>query len=366
MIIALREMRRNPRRFATASVVLTLLVVLLLILGGLLDGLYLGSTGALRAQHADVVVYSADANDSIIRSRVDPSLRAQVERAPGVTAVGGLGITLVGTKVPNRTELIDTAVIGYEQATNGGPAPPLAGQAYADRRLAAFGVRVGQTLAVGRGAVPVTVVGWLDDSNYLLQGALWVEPSTWRDVQNTSRPDQPVEPGTFNVLAVSGTGPPARLARGIDVATDGQTKSLTKSEAVLSSPGTRQQKSTFNGIIGVTFLVVALVVALFFVLLTIERSALYGVLKAIGAPTGRLAMGVLLQAVTIAAIAFVAGDLVTLGLARLIPAEVPLTLQRSRAVSTFVGIVLAAAIGGLVSLRRIVRADPATAIGALA
>jgi len=364
VIIALREMRRNPRRFATASVVLTLLVVLLLFLGGLLDGLYLGSTGALRAQRADAIVYSADANDSIIRSRIDPGLRARVERAPGVTAVGGLGIALVGAKVPNRDELVDTAVIGYERAPDGVPAPPSAGEAYADRRLAAFGVRVGQTVAVGRQAVPVKVVGWVDDTNYLLQGALWVEPTTWRTVQNTSRPDAPVGAGTFEVLAVSGTGSAARLARSIDTATTGGTRTLTKSEAVLSSPGTREQRSTFNGIIGVTFLVVALVVALFFVLLTIERTTLYGVLKAIGVPTGRLAAGMLLQSVTIAAIAFAVGELVTLGLARVIPAQVPFTLQPSRAVSTFVGIVVAAAIGGLVSLRRIARADPASAIGA--
>ena len=364
MIIALRELRRNPRRFATATVVLTLLVVLQLFLGGLLDGLYRGSTGALRAQRADVIVYSADANDSIIRSRIDPELRAQVERAPGVTEVSGLGLTLVGAKVPNRTELVDTAVIGYQRAPFGVPEPPRPGAAYADRRLRAFGVRTGQTLAVGREAVPVKVEGWVDDTNYLLQGALWVEPSTWRHVQNSSRPDAPVEPGTFDVLAVSGVGSAHELAGSVDAATSGETKTLTKSAAVLSSPGTREQKSTFNGIIGVTFLVVALVVALFFVLLTIERSALYGVLKAIGAPTTRLAAGVLLQAVTIAGIAFATGELVTLGLARLIPAEVPLALESSRAVSTFIGIVVAAAIGGLVSLRRIARVDPATAIGA--
>ncbi len=159
VILALRELRRTPRRFVTATVVLTLLVVLLLFLGGLLDGLYLGSTGALRAQRADVIVYSADANDSIIRSRIDPALRAHVEQVPGVTDVNGLGITLVGTTVPGRSTLADTAVIGYERAPRGVPAPPPAGEAWADRRLAAFGVHVGQTLGVGPEQVPIRVRG---------------------------------------------------------------------------------------------------------------------------------------------------------------------------------------------------------------
>ena len=364
MIIALRELRRNPRRFVTATVVLTLLVVLLLFLGGLLDGLYLGSTGALRAQRADVIVYSADANDSIIRSRISPETRAQVEKTPGVTDVGGLGLTLVGSTVPGRSALVDTAVIGYEHAPRGVPAPPPVGEAWADRRLSAFGVRKGQVLGVGPQQVPVKIAGWVQDTNYLLQGALWVDPTTWRRVQDTSRPDARVAPGAYQVLVVSGTESAAQLARSIDASTNGATKTLTKSEAVLSSPGTREQKSTFTGIIGVTFLVVALVVALFFVLLTIERTAMYGVLKAIGAPTTRLGAGLLLQALTIGIIAFVIGEIVTLALARVIPAQVPLALEPSRAVTTFVGIILAAALGALVSLRRIARADPVTAIGA--
>ena len=364
MILALRELRRTPRRFVTATIVLTLLVVLLLFLGGLLDGLYLGSTGALRAQRADVIVYSADANDSIIRSRIDPALRARVERAPGVTDVSGLGITLVGTTVPGRHALADTAVIGYEQAPRGVPAPPPAGEAWADRRLAAFGVHVGQVLRVGPQEVPIRVRSWVRDTNYLLQGALWVDPPTWRRVQDTSRPDARVAPGTFAVLAASGRAPAQQLARDIDEATKGKTKTLTKSQAVLSSPGTREQKSTFTGIIGVTFLVVALVVALFFVLLTIERISLYGVLKALGSSTTRLAVGVITQALAVGTVAFAIGGLLTLGLAAVLPAQIPLLLQPSRAVTTFGGIVAAAILGGMVSLRRIARADPMTAIGA--
>jgi putative ABC transport system permease protein len=255
-------------------------------------------------------------------------------------------------------------VIGYERAPRGVPTPPPPGEAWADRRLAAFGVRLGQTLGVGPAQVPIRVRGWVSDTNYLLQGALWVDAATWRRVQDTSRPDATVPPGTFAVLGVSGRAPARTLARDIDAATNGKTKTLTRSQAVLSSPGTREQKSTFAGIISVTFLVVGLVIALFFVLLTIERITLYGVLKALGASTPRLAAGVITQAVVIAIVAFAVGELLTLGLAALLPTQIPLLLQPSRAVLTFVGVVAAAVLGSTVSLRRIARADPMTAIGA--
>ena len=62
---ALRELRRRPQRFLAVAVALTLLTVLLLFLGGLLDGLYLGATGALRAQRGSVIVFSVDVTNIV-------------------------------------------------------------------------------------------------------------------------------------------------------------------------------------------------------------------------------------------------------------------------------------------------------------
>ena len=61
MRLALRELRRRPGRFAVAAVILTLIAMLLMFLGGLLDGLLGSSTGAYRAQRADLIVYATDA-----------------------------------------------------------------------------------------------------------------------------------------------------------------------------------------------------------------------------------------------------------------------------------------------------------------
>jgi putative ABC transport system permease protein len=253
--------------------------------------------------------------------------------------------------------------MGYQLPPEGVPAPPPRGEAWADRRLEAFGVHQGDTLRLGPRRTPIVVRGWVDDTNYLLQGSLWVRASTWRAVQNANRPDSRFPPGTFPVLVVDGRGDAAALARRIDAATGGATETLTKDEAVLASPGTRQQQSTFNGIIGVTFLVVGLVASLFFALLTLERTPIYGVLKALGTTTRRLVAGVLLQAVVLATVAFLVGGLITLGLGAVVPARIPLQLEASRAVTTFVGLVLTAAIGGAISLRRIARIDPVAAIG---
>lgn len=363
MKIALTELRRRPGRFTVATAALAFLSLLLLFLGALLDGLFLGSTGAIRAQRADAIVYSSSSRDSFLRSRLPPEVRSKVEQVPGVKAVGGLGFALTTAVVPGAGDLADVAVIGYEVAPSGVPATPAAGQAYADDRLRASGVREGQQLLVGLGSTPITVVGFVDDTNYLLQGALWVAPDTWRTVTNAV-PDLFVPPGVFQGLVVQGSDgtSPAALVAAIDAATDGATSSLTKPDAELSLPGTKEQRSTFNGIIGTTFAVAVLVVALFFALLTLERIPLYGVLKAMGSSTRQLFSGVVLQAVVVSLIAFGIGLAVIGALSTIVPADFPFQITVSRIVTTAIGLVLAAVFGSLMSLRRVVRTDPASAI----
>jgi len=362
MNLALTELRRQPSRFAVATVVLTFLSLLLLLLGGLLDGLYLGSTGAIRAQRADVIVYSQSARDSFLRSRVTADMRDVVDGVDGVTAVGGLGFTLLGATVPGETDLADVAVAGYELAPSGVPDPPPAGHAWANDTLQDASVAIGDTLLVGPAATPIVVDGWVEDTNYLQQGALWVALGTWREIQNANRPDAFVADGVVQVLVVRGDGD---LAAAVDEAT-GSTSSLTRDQAVNALPGVKAQSSTFNAIIYSTLAVVIAVVGLFFSLLTLERTGLYGVLKAIGASTRRLFVGVVLQAVAVAVLAFAIGGFLAWLVDRALPGEVPLQLTVGRYVFTFIALVVAAVLGSAVSLRRVTRIDPASAIGSAA
>ena len=360
MKLPLLELRRQPSRFVVATVVLSFLATLLLFLGGLLDGLYLGSTGAIRAQRADVIVFSASARDSFLRSRITPEVRSAVVAAPGVKAVGGIGFVLLGALVPGETDLADVAVAGYEIPPKGVPTPPADREGVADSRLKDAGASKGDIILVGPAQTPITIIGFADDSSYLLQSTVWVNLTTWREVQNANRPDAAVAPDVVQALVASGTGV---LPASIDTATAGATKTLTLDESVLALPGVKQQRDTFNQIIYSTLVVVFAVVGLFFSLLTLERLGLYGVLKAIGASTRRLFIGVVQQAVIVAVTAFVMGSLLAMAAAAVLPARVPLQLTPARFLSTFVGLLVAAILGSAISLRKVTKVDPASAIG---
>lgn len=368
MKVAWLELRRRPERFVTATLILALLATLLMLLGGLLDGLLNGATGAVASQRGEVVVYSSTAQTSLLRSRITAEERAQVAAVEGVARVGGIGVTQLGARVPGNSarDLADVALFGYEIPPTGVPEPPAQGQAYADRTLEASGVKKGMTILLGPARTPVEIVGWVDGLAYSGQGSLWAAPATWRGAVNANRPGAGLGPDAFQALVVqadAGTDP-AALARRIDRATAGATESLTLTAAVEAIPGVEQQRSTFNQIIGVTVVIAVVVVALFFALLTVERTGLYGVLKAIGATSRTLFGGVVLQAVVVTFIASLIGSAIALALDLLVPpGGIPYTLLPARVISSVLFLLVAAVIGCAFSLRRVLKIDPASAIG---
>jgi putative ABC transport system permease protein len=367
MKLALRELVRRPGRFVTATLILTLIAVLLMFLGGLLDGLIRTSTGAIRAQQADAIVYSSTSQASFLRSRIEPATRAQIDQLPDVADTGGLGVVLLGARVPGNgpRDLANVAVWGYELAPTGVPAPPGPGEAYADEVLKSKNVSVGDQLLVGPARTPITVIGWVNDTSFNGQGGLWTNVPTWRSVLDDNRPDAVLADGVFQALVVRGTGvaPDALVAR-IDAAAGTQVEALTVPQAIDAIPGVTEQRTTFNQILGVTVVIALVVIALFFALLTVERAALYGVLKAIGARSRTIFAGLVAQAVAVTTVAAVIAGGIVIVLDLLIPpGSIPLYISAGRIVTSIVLLLVAAIIGCAFSLRRVLRVDPASALG---
>jgi putative ABC transport system permease protein len=362
--IAIRELRRRPGRFLPVGGALTLLVVLLIILGGFLDGLELDQTGAFRAQGERLWVLADGAELQLARSAVDGATAAVVAEVDGVTAVGGLGVVAT-TGSPERTgELVDVSVVGFEEPGARLPAPPPGGTALADRRLEIVAdVRVGDVVAVGPASTPLRITDFVED---VTQGAptLWVNGTTWRDIAADANPSGALPAGVFQALVVAPADgeDAAALAERIDAAT-GTTQTVDLDGLVAGQPVVAQQSAVFSGIIGVTFVVTLLVVALFFALLTLERVQLYAVLKAVGARSGDLVGGLAVQAVGIAAGALLVGGLLAAGIVAVLPADLPVRLEPPRLLAIIAGTLATAVLGALLTLRRILKIDPAASIG---
>ena len=362
MNLALKELRRRPGRFATATVIITLIAILLMFLGSLLDGLIRSATGAIRVQDADAIVYSSTAQASFTRSRIDVDVRMQVEALDGVVEVGGIGLVQLGGRVPGNgpRDLANVALFGYELEPDGVPAPPADGQAWADEVLKADGVEEGMTILLGPARTPVEIIGFVSDTSFNGQAGLWASEATWRSTLAQNRPDAQLADGVWQALIVRGDVNPDQ----IDAVTAAATDSYTVDDAVNAIPGVEAQQGTFNQIIGVTIVVALVVIGLFFALLTVERLSLYGVLKALGARSSTIFGGLLVQAVAVTLIAStVAAALVVLLDFAIPPGSIPIFVSAGSILSSTALLLLAAAVGCTFSLRRVLKVDPASAIG---
>jgi len=363
--LAWRELFRRPKAFAVPMGTLLLLALLLLYPSAILDGVVGDGTAAMRNARADLIVYARDANGVILRSRIEPSVRAGVSSVPGVAKVATFDVALFTGKVGGREEPVGFAVLTSDDKI--GDKIPEAGEAYADVSLRErAGVEEGSEIALGPFRVPVRVVGFTRGTNLLFSGGLVVDKTTWLAAYGL----QPTEDGSTVRTAASqallitleADAETSEVAAAIDDSTGGETQTMTRSAAVHAMPGVEQQESTFGYIRIVTLVVALVVVGLFLSFVTLERAPLYAVMKALGASSWQIFFGMVVQVTAITDLALYAAALVTWGLTSL-PIELPTEMRMVRFIETAIALRTAAVVGSALSLRRVVRVDPADAIG---
>ena len=371
MKLALAEMRRRPGRWGSVIGAVGFIVFLVLVLAALADGLFIGTAGALATGDSDALVYSIDGRRSLVRSELPMSDIASVAEVDGVADVGGLGVLL--TTAGTGTEAYDVAVMGHIPGHAGEPKQfvegrrPSVGEQFvgvADASIQEAGVSLGDSVTLTDSSQPVEIIGFVENAQYLLAPTVWVPLETWQALRLEARPETAGSGPVVQAIPIL-VKPDAEIAAvgaSIDAAL-GTTETVSKEDAVLSLPGVEQQQSTFTAIIIVSFVVVGIVIALFFALITLEKRGQFAILKAIGSPNRFLLQGVLVQAL----IATVAGYALGWGLSRLLafalPSTVPVEFLTGTALSLFLSTIVMGAIGATFSFRKIIGIDPASALG---
>ena len=371
MKLALAEIRRRRGRWGSIIGAVGFIVFLVLVLAALSDGLFIGTAGALQTGDSDALVYSSDGRRSLVRSELPLSDLAEVAAVDGVADVGALGVLLATAAAGG--DAFDIAVMGHIPGHAGEPTQLVEGRrpapdesfvAVADVSLEDQGISLGDSVTLTDSSQPVEIVGLVENAQYLLAPTVWVPLGTWQALRFELRPE------TIGRGAVAQAFPilldPDATVASVGAAIDealGTTETVSKDEAILSLPGVDQTQSTFTAIIAVSFVVVGIVIALFFALITLEKRGQFAILKAIGSSNRFLLQGVLVQAI----IATVAGYVVGWGLSRLLalvlPSSVPVEFLTGTALSLFAATVVMGAVGALFSFRRIIRIDPAAALG---
>lgn len=365
MFLALKEMRRAKVRFGLVMAAIGLLVFLILFQQALQNGLLTAFVGAIRNQSAPVLVYSVDGRRNLQGSVITPPLEGQVTSVDGVARSGRIGQGTFSATVDG--ELSDVVVVGYEAEGLGSPAtltdgrlPETEGEAVANAADVDLGLGIGDRVQLEPGGLEIEVVGLAEDINLQATPTLFATYDTYVAAVRSVNPDarDPL-PNAMALEPESGTTAEQLSAAVNEASPDAD--ALPKGTAADETPGVAQVRQSFQVIFLLYGMVVPLVTGLFFLIITFQKANALTLLRAVGAPGGRLVRSLLIQVIIVMAAGIALGTLLYAPLSMRRIGDIPLRFETGAVVFWSVLLLVLGVISSLFSARRVLKIDPVEA-----
>jgi putative ABC transport system permease protein len=344
--ISLRDLVFRRRRFAIAVVGTAAVFAMALVLAGMASGFRVEAERTLKGIGADSWVLPAGVPGPWTSFRTMPeTLASQVATEPGVAKADPL--VHIRQSVHAGSTLVDVNIFGHVIGGLGEPVPAEGhietglGQAVVDGKL---GYGVGDRIVIGRWHF--RVVGVVHGMT-----AMGGVPTVWmtiQDAQTMGFDGQPL------ATAIVTKGVPRALPKGL----------ISLSNATAADDSMRPMQSGIQSINSSrTFLwiIAAIIIAAVVYLSALERVRDFAVLKATGASSRSLFLGLAAQAVLVAFFS----ALLAAGLAQLLAPLFPLTIAIPLSAYALLPVVafVVGLLASLAGLRRAVTVDPALAFG---
>ena len=370
VFLAFKEMARSKVRFLLLVAAIALLVFLILFQQSLQNGLITGFVGAIREQNAPVLVYSVDGQRVVQGSVITPDLEALVGSVDDVGDVGRIGQGTF-TAIPSGNadgEAFDTTVIGYELGADGagigapgsvsdGRLPVSDDEAVVSDVDVQLGYGIGETVTLLPGGKQIEIVGVADNAQLNVSPTLFTSYDTYVAAVQSVNPDAGMPlPNVLGVVPADGVSPAQAVAsinaQSLDL------DALTREDAAAQTPGVSQVQQSFNIIFLLYGLVVPCVTGLFFLIVTFQKANSLTLLRAIGAPAGRLVASLLIQVVVIIGAGLLIGTLLYFPVSQGDLGGLALNFETSAVVFWSVLLLVLGVASSLIAAKRVLAIDP--------
>ncbi|MFN0029723.1 MAG: peptide ABC transporter permease [Acidimicrobiales bacterium] len=364
MFLALKEMARAKVRFGMLIAAIAMLVFLILFQQSLQNGLLTSFVGAIRNQTAPVLVYTVDGQRVIQGSVVTPPLEQVVRDTDGVGRVGRIGQGTFTVDTSAGEGRYDATILGFEAPELGAPQTLSKGrmaerpqEAVASAADASIGFDVGDVVVVQPGGLEIEIVGLADNVQLNAGPTMFVRYQTFVEAVGAANPDagEPLP----NVLAVSPAAgvTDAQLVDAINARSQ-DLDALTKGDAADQTPGVAQVRQSFQVIFLLYGLVIPCVTGLFFLIITFQKAGALTLLRAIGAPAGRLVRALLIQVGLVLGAGFVVGVALYFPVSQRRLGGIPLQFETGAVIFWAILLTVLGVGSALLSARRVLAIDP--------
>ncbi len=378
--LAIKEIWRGRSRYILFSLVIALITVLVLFVAALAEGLGAGNREYIEKLNADLIVYQSNVDLSVGASRIGTGRLNELRRVEGVETVGPIGTASASLVFTDDREPLNVALIGVEPGLPGEP-PVLSGTGLRSRR--AYEVVIDRQVALRRDITVgdtvtvksiqdtkeqfynLRVIGVSDNRQFSLQPSLVMPIRTWDSI----RPQALVGGATdveivANIVGVQVTDPAQAeaVARRIEAQVQ-NVVAVDRVTAYEATPGYSAQQSTLDTQRYFALVIGVLVIGGFFQILTLQKVAQIGMLKAIGTPNLTVGLASIIQIIVVTIMGVGLGAAAALGLSLGFPPTIPIVFAPEAVGAAIVSLLLIGPIGGLVSVRYSLKVEPLTALG---
>lgn len=350
MFLAWNEMKHSKLRYGLVVGVIFLIAYLVFFLTGLANGLAQTNRSAVDSWKSDYVILNEQANKNLRMSRFSVDLKNDVnaDKMAELTQAS----TTIKDKEKNKINVNLFAIKQDEflrPKLSEGRHFSKTGEVVADSSLKkSYQLKIGDKITLGDSTKKLTITGFTDNASFNVQPVLYMTKETLASVLADN-----AQVNTISALVIRGkvNQVPKEL------------ESMTTSTFIENLPGYKAQNLTFSFMIGFLIVIAAIVIGIFIYILTLQKKAIFGVLKAQGISNGYLSRMVFAQTFILAILAVSLGLAVTLLSVVFLPTSVPFQVNPLFFAGISVLMILIAVFGALFSVVSIVKVDPLKAIG---
>lgn len=355
MFLAFKELKYSKAKFTLIIAVVILISYLVYFLTSLSNGLSSSYTNAIEQWNADQIILTVDANDNMMMSYMEQKDFDAIE-VEGTKTKLGLFPAVINN--PFAEDVLDSrADVFFFGIDNDSFIKPSDfqditlkdNQVIVDEDLQKEGYKIGDYFGVTGSSQQFEIVGFSSKSTYQTAPVVFMSLDTWQSYRYGTANT----PNLFSGIVVKGetNNLPSNLV------------SYQTKEFISTLPGYTAQVLTFSVMIIFLIIITAFVLGIFIYVLTIQKSSMFGVMKAQGISNSYIGASVIVQTFLLVAFGILMGLVLTaltgIFLADVIPFAVNIIFYLIITAAFFIF----AFFGGLFSVNAVLKVDPLKAIG---
>lgn len=363
MFLAWKEIKHSKTRFALIIGVMILVSYLVYFLTGLAYGLAQDNRTSVDKWEADSIVLTDESNTNINMSMMTLEQAEEITAddtallglAPSVIRKEGetgesskVNVTFFGIK-PNEfimPDVIDGRVFENDD------------EVVADISLnEEENIELGDTIQLAGSDKEVEIVGFTEKAKFNVAPVLYTTIPSYQEVRFEEADDS--ENGRISAVVVRDSSESLQ-----DVVADSdELVAYSIGDYIFKIPGYSAQVLTFGLMIGFLIVIAAVVIGIFIYVLTLQKTSMFGVMKAQGISSGYIAKSVVAQTFLLSTIGVGIGLILTIITSFVLPATVPYSSNVLFIAGITALLIIVAVLGALFSVRTVVKIDPLEAIG---